>query len=85
MKKITTLFSALLLAASLVTTTPVLAQRDKNDNSSASSRSKDNNDNDNDSGKWGLLGLAGLLGLLGLKRNDDRDRVYRTETTRVRP
>ena len=85
MKKIITALCVLVLTVSLSEYNPLQAQRDRSGETAALRAKEKDNDNDHDSGNWGLLGLAGLLGLLGLKRNDDKGRVRRTETTRIRP
>lgn len=72
MKKTTKIFAALLIAASLTTAAPVMAQG-TTDNTTATTTNTDTDADDSDGGKWGLAGLLGLLGLLGLKRRDDNN------------
>jgi MYXO-CTERM domain-containing protein len=73
MKKVTKIFAALLVAATLSLSTPVMAQETGGDNTTTTTTAGDNDDDDGDGGRWGLAGLLGLLGLLGLKRRDDNN------------
>ena len=68
MKKITKIFAALLVTATLSLSMPIMAQG-TTDNTTTTTTAGD--DDDGDGGRWGLAGLLGLLGLLGLKRRDD--------------
>lgn len=78
MKKITTIFAALLIAFSMSAVSPVVAQS-TTDNTTTTKRITDYDDNyDSYGGKCGLAGLLGLLGLLGLKRRDDNHTARRS-------
>lgn len=77
MKKVTRIFSAMVLTMFLSFSYPTMAQ---NDNTAGTTQTTDDDDDDDgDEGKWGLAGLLGLLGLIGLKKKDD-DRDRRTTT-----
>lgn len=77
MKKVTKIFSAVLIAVSLTTAIPAIAQG-TTDNTTTTTRNTDTDADDSDGGKWGLAGLLGLLGLLGLKRRDDNHSARRS-------
>jgi MYXO-CTERM domain-containing protein len=71
MKKVTKIFTAFLISASLAIASPAVAQGTTDNTTTTTTADTDRDDSDG--GKWGLAGLLGLLGLLGLKRRDDNN------------
>jgi MYXO-CTERM domain-containing protein len=80
MKKVTRIFTVLLITASLGFMQPAIAQTGDGGATTTRTAGDDDDDDDGDSGKIGLAGLLGLLGLLGLKRKDRDDDRHRSTT-----